>query len=137
MSFLRRSGILLLSQIFNQSSYFYLKTRISTSRINCCIQFPSFSILLQNSLLPVQVFEFYLFKCYVMLCYVTLHCIMLCYVKVTQLCPTWDFPGQNIGVCSCSLLHGIFPNQGLNSGLPHCKWILYQLSHQGSSHPVT
>ena len=27
---------------------------------------------------------------------------------------------------------GIFPTQGLNSGLPHCRWILYQLSHQGS-----
>ena len=26
-------------------------------------------------------------------------------------------------------LQGIFPTQGLNSGL-HCKWILYQLSHQ-------
>ena len=28
------------------------------------------------------------------------------------------------------LLHGIFPTQGLNSGLPHCRWILYPLSHQ-------
>ena len=31
-----------------------------------------------------------------------------------------------------SLLQGIFPTQGLNPGLPHCKLILYQLSHQGS-----
>ena len=31
-----------------------------------------------------------------------------------------------------SLLQGIFPTQGLNPGLPHCRWILYQLSHQGS-----
>ena len=29
---------------------------------------------------------------------------------------------------------GTFPNQGLNPGLLHCKWILYHLSHQGSSH---
>ena len=33
---------------------------------------------------------------------------------------------------SCSLLWGIFPTQGLNPGLPHCGWILYQLRHQGS-----
>ena len=31
-----------------------------------------------------------------------------------------------------SLLQGIFPTQGWNSGLPHCKWILYLLNHQGS-----
>ena len=33
---------------------------------------------------------------------------------------------------SCSLLQEISPTQGLNPGLPHCKWILYQLSHKGS-----
>ena len=31
-----------------------------------------------------------------------------------------------------SLLQGIFPIQGLNPGLSHCRWVLYQLSHQGS-----
>ena len=41
-------------------------------------------------------------------------------------------PGQNTGVCSLSLLQGIFPTQGLNPGLPHCRQILYQLSHKGS-----
>ena len=33
---------------------------------------------------------------------------------------------------SCSLLQGVFPTQGSNSGLPHCRWFLYHLSHQGS-----
>ena len=33
---------------------------------------------------------------------------------------------------SLSLLPGIFPTRGLNPGLPHCRWILYQLSHKGS-----
>ena len=47
------------------------------------------------------------------------------------LCP-WNSPGQNIGVGSLSLLQGIFPNLGSNPGLPHCRQILYQLSHQGS-----
>ena len=62
-------------------------------------------------------------------------------VKVTQLCPTlrphglvspWKSLGQNTGVGSLSLLQGIFPIQGSNPGLLHCRWILYHLSHQGS-----
>ena len=44
----------------------------------------------------------------------------------------WNSPGQNTGVDSHSLLQGIFPTQGSNPGLLHCRWILYQLSHQGS-----
>ena len=61
--------------------------------------------------------------------------------KITQLCPTlcdpmdgspWNSPGQNSGVGSLSLLQGIFPPQGSNLDLPHCRWILYQLSHKGS-----
>ena len=44
----------------------------------------------------------------------------------------WNSPGQNTGVGSLFLLHGIFLTQGVNPGLPHCRWILYQLSHQGS-----
>ena len=43
----------------------------------------------------------------------------------------WNSPGQNTGVDSLSLFQGIFPTQGLNPGLPHCRWILYQLSRQG------
>ena len=41
-------------------------------------------------------------------------------------------PGQNTGVGSLSLLQGIFPTQGWNPGLLHCRQVLYQLSHQGS-----
>ena len=41
-------------------------------------------------------------------------------------------PRQNTGVGSLSLLQGIFPTQGSNPGLPHCRRILYQLSHQES-----
>ena len=44
----------------------------------------------------------------------------------------WNSPGQNIGVGSLSLLQGIFLTQGSNPGLPHCRWILYQLSYKGS-----
>jgi len=35
-------------------------------------------------------------------------------------------------VGSLSLHQGIFPTQGSNPGLPHCRWILYQLSHKGN-----
>ena len=44
----------------------------------------------------------------------------------------WNSPGQNTWVGCRSLLQGIFPTQGSNPGLPQCRWILYQLSHQVS-----
>ena len=44
----------------------------------------------------------------------------------------WNSPGQNTGVGSLSLLQGIFPTQGSNLCPPHCRRILYQLSHQRS-----
>ena len=60
-------------------------------------------------------------------------------VKVTQLCLTVcnpkDYAVHGIlqaRVGSLSLLQGIFPTQGTNPGLPHCRQILYQLSPQGS-----
>ena len=43
-----------------------------------------------------------------------------------------DSPGKNTGVGCHALLQGIFPTQGSNPGLPYCRQILYQLSHQGS-----
>ena len=44
----------------------------------------------------------------------------------------WNSPSQNIGVGSLSLLQRIFPTQGSNPGLPHCRQILYQLTHKGN-----
>ena len=70
--------------------------------------------------------------------------------EVAQSCPTlWDpmdcspqrssvheiFPGKNPGVGCYFLLQRIFPTQGSNPGLPHCRQTLYCLSHQGSPHP--
>ena len=51
----------------------------------------------------------------------------------TRLPSPWDSLGKNTGVGSLSLLQGISPTQGSNPGLPHCRWILYQLSHKGNS----
>ena len=65
---------------------------------------------------------------------------------VTQLCLTFcnpregnppgssvhgGSPGKNTGVGCHALLQRIFPTLGLNPGLPHCRQILYHLSHQG------
>ena len=47
------------------------------------------------------------------------------------LCP-WNSPVRNFGVGCHSRLQGIFPTQGLNLGIQHCRQILYQLSHQES-----
>ena len=44
----------------------------------------------------------------------------------------WDSPVHNPGVGSLSILQGIFRTWGSNPGLLHCRWILSQLSHQGS-----
>ena len=49
-------------------------------------------------------------------------------VTTRLFCP-WDFPGKNTGVGYYFLIQGIFPTQGSNSGLLHCRQILYQLSH--------
>ena len=64
-------------------------------------------------------------------------------VKVAQLCPTLCDPMVYTvhGILQARILlewvaapfsRGLFPTQGSNPGLPHCRQILYQLSHQGS-----
>ena len=50
---------------------------------------------------------------------------------VRLLCP-WDAPGQNTRAGCHALLQGIFPTRGWNPGLPHCRRILYCLSHEGT-----
>ena len=67
--------------------------------------------------------------------------------KVAQLCLTLcdpmgcsppgssvhgDSPGKNTRVGCHFLFQGIFPTQESNPDLPHCRQILYPLSHQGS-----
>ena len=60
----------------------------------------------------------------------------LCCVFLCSMCSLFPFSlfivcFLNVFLC-LSLLQGIFPKQGLNPGLPHCRRILYQLSHKGS-----
>ena len=47
-----------------------------------------------------------------------------------------DSPGKTTGVGCHAHLQGIFPIQGSNPGLLHCRRILYHLSHQGSPEPM-
>ena len=53
-------------------------------------------------------------------------------VACTKLLHPWDFPGKSTGVGCYFLLQGIFPTQGSNPDLSHCRQTLYHLSHQGS-----
>ena len=74
-------------------------------------------------------------------------CVYVCVCLVAQLCPTLcdpmdysppgssvpgDSPGKNTGVGCHALLQGFFLTQQSNWGLPHCRWILYQMSYPGN-----
>ena len=72
-------------------------------------------------------------EAYTVLCLVAQSCPTLC--NPVDCSPSGssvhgDTPGKNIRV-GCPP-PGIFPTQGLNPGLSHCRWIFYCLSHQGS-----
>ena len=54
------------------------------------------------------------------------HSVVSNSVRPHGLYSSWNSPCQNTGVGSLSLLQGIFPTQ------VSYRWILYQLSHQGS-----
>ena len=60
------------------------------------------------------------------------HSVMLDSLRPHGFYSPSNSPGQNTGTGSLSLLQGIFPTQGSNPGLPHCRQILYHLSHKGS-----
>ena len=75
-----------------------------------------------------------LLLCFSVLCLVAQSCPALCDRMDCSL-PGFsvhgDSLGKNIGVGCHVLLQGIFPTQGSNPGIPHCRWILYCLSHWG------
>ena len=61
------------------------------------------------------------------------HSVMSDSLQPHGLYSPWKSLGQNTRVGSISLLQRIFPTQGSNPGLPHCRRILYQLRYQGTS----
>ena len=69
------------------------------------------------------------------MCLVAQSCLTLCDpmdYSLTCSSVQRDSPGKNTGVGCHALFQGIFPTQGSNPGILHCRWILYCLSHQGS-----
>ena len=82
------------------------------------------------SIIPIQI--------YVLIngmCLVIQSCLTLC--DLSDCSPPassvhGDSPGKNNGVDCHVLLQRVFPIQGSNPGIPHCRCILYHLSHQGS-----
>ena len=60
------------------------------------------------------------------------HSVMSDSLRPHGLYSPWNSPGQNTGASSLSVLQGIFPTQGSNPGLPHCRWIPYQVSQKAS-----
>ena len=82
-------------------------------------------------------YYFYISFYYLSLFFLSLNNLLLCErqsvvsdsLRLHGLYSPSNSPGQNTGVGSHSLLQGIFPTQGSNPGLLHCRWIPYQLSH--------
>ena len=74
------------------------------------------------------------FSSWVVLCLVARLCLTLC--DPMDCSPPGssvhgDSPGKYTGVGCHPLLLGIFPTEESNPGLPHCRWMLYQLSCHG------
>ena len=71
----------------------------------------------------------------VCVCLVTQSCLTLCNPIDCNL-PGFSVHGDSLGKntrMGChALLQGLFPTQGSNPGLPHCRRILYQQSHKRS-----
>ena len=61
-------------------------------------------------------------KCYALRFYAVFSCSVM-----SDFLQPHDSPGKNTGAGCPALLQGIFPMQGTNQGLPHCRWILYHL----------
>ena len=101
----------------------------------CCVVHVCLSFLLEC--------KFSKDKAVVLECSRPSHYTGICYVKVkvAQSCPPLCDPTDYVvhGILQARILEwvafpfsrGIFPTQGLNPGLPHCRRILYQMSHKG------
>ena len=62
-------------------------------------------------------------------CLIAQSCLTL---RPHGLYPARDSPGKNSRVGCHFLLQWIFTTQGSNPGIPHCRWTLCYLSHQGT-----
>ena len=125
-----------------------LPAPIISSRI--CFQSRAFKVKQQACNMPMErdpewtivstiTINFYLMDLFLVAASITLHCPLCVSHWVVSnslqphelyparlLCP-WHSSGKDTGVGSHSLLQGIFPTQGTNPGLPHCRQTLYHL----------
>ena len=119
-----------------------LKSWVEHTLVSCrvCDQAPNQIFALQSA---VQSLEQHCFSAHpkntcvaveYMLCLVAQSCCTFC--GPIDCSPpgssSMGFSRQECGVGCHALLQGISPTEGSNPGLPHCRWILYHLSHQGS-----
>ena len=104
----------------NQYIYFFFRFFPHLGHYRYCIEFP---VLYSRSLLAIY------FICEKLVAQSCL-CNLRDYNRPVFLCP-WSSSGKNTGVGCHALLQEIFPTQGSNLGLLHCRQILYLLSQQG------
>ena len=85
---------------------------------------------------PLAVHKHFLFSTLCAVCLVTQSCPTLCNPRDCSPpgSSAMGFSRQEYWSGCHALLQGIFPTQALNPGLPHCRQILYHLSHKGSPH---
>ena len=127
------------TQINEKSSPFHFQAhalRKSTNRT--CLESSWLCLKLRRCLLASLLFTvtipYSFFKA--SLCFLLLllfsHFYVIPWAVAHQAPRPWNSLSKNIGVGCHALLQGIFPARGLNPGLPHCRWILYRLGHQGN-----
>ena len=84
-----------------------------------------FSMPASPSLVYKQAHQYHLSRLHVCLLSCFSH-VRLCEpMKPARLLCPWNFPSKNTGVCCHALFQGIFPTQGSNPCLLHCRRILY------------
>ena len=130
--------------VFSLSSFIFIKSLFSSSSLSAIRVVSSVYLRLLRLLLTILIPAYALSS---------LEFHMMCSASdqirsVAHSCPTLcdpmgcslpgsfvygDSPGKSTGVGCHALLQGIFPTQGLNPSLPHCRWILYWLSHKGEA----
>ena len=96
------------------------------SKGHSCARWLSYPLLC-NKLPPnLLSWNIYLFSPYAVLCLVAQLCLTLWPrgLKPSRLLCPWRFSRQEYWSRSHAFLQGISPTQGLNPGLPHCRWIL-------------
>ena len=121
--------------------YIYIHTHSHTWSLSDKDAHVMLSIMAKSSkniqlIAKVVIFEWQVIGIQILFCMLLLHSLWPHGLRPARLLCSWDSLGKNTGVVWSGycyfLLQGIFPTQGSNLGLLHCRQILYQLSYEGS-----